>query len=487
MIPEEPSPRLAAFLSARCPEDVFVAQMEALIERRRAAPPGPGAAGRTPSLLLLGYNGAGNGGADARVHEIVRQIARIAGDQVRLSVALVADAKPDGLFDQAVPEPLSEYAVDHLEAASLRYDGVIVCEGSMFKSEHADMLCGMLAGALGVWDASGRLAVGYGGDAGAMSPRLERLVAGLGQGPTILCRTPRSRAQLTALGLRAEAGADTAWSFDPAPRDAAQARLDAFGIHGDRPLLAVCPINPFWWPVRPDLARAEALQQRGEHADLHYASVFFHADDDGRRAAYAAYLAALAAAVEDWRARRGGNVLLVGMERLDRRATRDLAALLSFPAPCLVSGDAPLRTIVAVLREADLLVTSRYHAIVLTMPAGVPAVGVSMDSRIADLLGGAGQGDLVIPVRDPALLKRLRGAMADAEARREASARRAADEVAAQLREMASMGRALFATMRRHFPWLRGPAPDAADEAFLPPLSPPLRALLDRRAGGLPA
>jgi len=42
------------------------------------------------------------------------------------------------------------------------------------------------------------------------------------------------------------------------------------------------------------------------------------------------------------------------------------------------------------LRELDALVTSRYHAAVLSMAAGVPAMAIGHDKRLDDLYGEIG-------------------------------------------------------------------------------------------------
>ena len=42
-------------------------------------------------------------------------------------------------------------------------------------------------------------------------------------------------------------------------------------------MLVVCPINPFWWPVKPDLLKAAAhALLGGQYKREHYKSVYFH-------------------------------------------------------------------------------------------------------------------------------------------------------------------------------------------------------------------
>jgi len=49
-------------------------------------------------------------------------------------------------------------------------------------------------------------------------------------------------------------GSDTAWTFEPLPPDYGNEVLRKAGWDGVTPVLVVCPINPFWWPVKASLA-----------------------------------------------------------------------------------------------------------------------------------------------------------------------------------------------------------------------------------------
>jgi polysaccharide pyruvyl transferase WcaK-like protein len=476
--PPAMTPRLAAFVAAPDPEAVFFAQCHELIAARRGA--GQRDRGDGPvRLLLVGYSGAGNTGADVRVLEIIRQVHAIFGrDQVEMGVVLVRKTDIATLFPDAVGELSTGYLVDFLDRVSPGYDGMLACEGSMFKSKNSNVFSGTMAAAVGLADAEGKLAVGYGADVGPMDPPLHDLVKSLGTGPLMMCRSPESAAVLDGMGLRTVTGADTAWSFDPAPRETAQAILAGMGLEPGQKLLVACPVNAFWWPVRPDMGMLREMEATGAHRDLHYGKMFFHSDSPERRSRYDRYLAGFAQAVTSWRERTGGMALLVGMERLDAVACADLAARLPNGAATLVSGDRPMQEIVAMLRCADLLVSSRYHAIVTSMPGLVPAIGVSMDERIANLLGGYGAGNRILEVDDPALGEKLTAAMVHVEAESDAIRVQTGREVARQLRNMARMGRDFAAEACRVYPTLTPPPDDAPFERFLPPLAPNLVKLL---------
>jgi polysaccharide pyruvyl transferase WcaK-like protein len=256
-------------------------------------------------------------------------------------------------------------------------------------------------------------------------------------------------------------------------------------------VLVCCPINPFWWPVRADLRRGVEQAVLKTHDQQHYASVYFHAGGADIDAKQAAYLAALAGALRHAREAHGAFVVLVGMEALDRQAVEALAKQLTTASgeapPLFVSDEHDHRTLVSILRQATALVSSRYHAIVTAMPAGVPAVGVTMDERISNLLGDAGLSELSVEVADADLEGRVKAGLArlfgDPEPVRAALRR----DVVRQLRLMGTMGQSFVeAVRRRHprFPIREGLGAGGDPWAHLPPLAPGLKALIEGAGEG---
>jgi polysaccharide pyruvyl transferase WcaK-like protein len=120
------------------------------------------------------------------------------------------------------------------------------------------------------------------------------------------------------------------------------------------------------------------------------------------------FLDSLAEAVRTHAARRKAGVfpVIVGMEANDRPACEALAERLGAADP-LVSDVVGPDLIVAVLRSASRLVSARYHAVLLSMARGVPAIGLAYDQRLPALLGEAGHADLALSVDDPELASGL--------------------------------------------------------------------------------
>ena len=87
--------------------------------------------------------------------------------------------------------------------------------------------------------------------------------------------------------------------------------------------------------------------------------------------------------------------ILVAMEMLDREACERSAERLG-GAPVFSSDKYDMYEMVSVLRACDRMVSSRYHAIVTSMPGGVPSAGVTMDERIRNLMRERGHDHLLM-------------------------------------------------------------------------------------------
>ena len=328
--------------------------------------------GEKLKLLFAGYNGTRNTGSDVRVEEMLRQVRRILGaENLALSVMTQNFDLTRGYFGDARQVHLPDVFPPFLHSEVRRNDGVIACEGSMFKSKFANALTTMFIGALGIASAQNKLSVGYGAEAGDMDPSLQKMCGRYCRDSLIITRNAESQEVLGKLGVPTELGTDTAWTFEPlGPEYGRKALLDA-GWDGTTPVLAVCPINPFWWPVKPSLAKWVAHSVAGAYKESHYRTIYFHRAGAKVDAAYEKYLAAMAGGVETYRKSRTVFPVLVAMEMLDRDACERVAEKLG-GAPIFASDRYNMYEIVSILRACDRMVSSRFHAIVTSMPAGVP-------------------------------------------------------------------------------------------------------------------
>ncbi len=436
--------------------------------------------GQPLKLLFAGYNGARNTGSDVRVEEMLRQVRHVLGpEQVELSVLTQDFDLTDGYFGDAMQVKLPDIFPPFLAREVPRHHGVIACEGSMFKSRFADALTTMMIGSLGIAAARNGLSVGYGAEAGDMSETLQRMVRRYCGSSLVITRNEESGRILRRLRVPVEAGTDTAWTFEPKPPTFGERVLREHGWNGTDRVLGLCPINPFWWPVKASLPKAVARLTTGAFKDAHYRSVYFHRSGPSVVRAYDRYLSAIAGAVEDFRKSRNVFPVLVAMERLDVEACERLSHRLG-GVPVFSSADWNMYELVSILRQSDLLVSSRFHAIVTSMPALVPSAGITMDERIRNLLIDRGHEDLLMTVDEPELEANLRDTLdvlwEDGDALRDGIGRC----VVRNLKRMARMGVFLEEETARRFPAFPVRSGVVDWREYLPPLSEELSDLVRR-------
>jgi polysaccharide pyruvyl transferase WcaK-like protein len=170
------------------------------------------------------------------------------------------------------------------------------------------------------------------------------------------------------------------------------------------------------------------------------------------------------------------------MEMLDRLACEEVESRLDERAPLFVSDEHNMYDLVSVLRNCSLMVSSRFHAIVTSMPGLVSSGGVTMDERIRNLMNDRGHGDLFLEVDDPNLEARVLDMMRTLD--REAERIRA--EIAAtlprQLELMGQMGIDFVDEVMRVYPSFPKPDLPRTWGAHLPSLPSALRTIMERHA-----
>lgn len=468
--------RVVEFAVSANPDATLIAHLGAAVTTTQRTPRLAKQPGEPLRLLLAGYLGAGNVGSEMRSNEIVRQVRHLLGEQpVEVTALAVSERLPDDVLQDIRMKLFEGYLPDTVVAAVEECDGVIACEGSMFKSTFSDVLSAIMAGALGMASRQGKLAVGYGAEVGAMEPDLRAFVADYAKDASIYCRNEASLQEARKLGLRAFSGADTAWSFTAAPVERAEELLRSFGWNGRDPILALCPTNPFWWPVKANPGMALAMQRTGAHKELSYGSVFFHAHSDEIDRRYRRYIQQFGAAAAELAGSMGAFPLLIAMERVDETACRDLAREIGGAPAMLVGSDYRVGEVVALLRRANLLISSRFHALVASLPGLVPSIGVATDERIRNLLSDSDASERLVSAADPDFAEKIVAAAGKLDAAQVAdSARRT---VANALRGMGEMGLGLAEELRGHFPELN--IAERSDwQSCLPPLSAQIQSFL---------
>jgi polysaccharide pyruvyl transferase WcaK-like protein len=434
--------------------------------------------GEKLKLLFAGYNGTRNMGSDVRVEEMLGQMRHILGaERVEFSVMSQNLEFSKGYFEGTRQVHLPDIFPPFLSDEVPRHHGVVACEGSMFKSKFANALTTMMIGALGMAAAENKLSVGYGAEAGHMDPVLAKMCGRYCKNSLVITRNEESRTVLRELGVPTELGTDTAWTFAPLPAEFGQKVLRQVGWDGRTPVLVVCPINPFEWPVKASIAKAALHSMTGAYQQSHYRGPYFHTSGPAADRAYQHYLTSIANAVDAFRKQRNVFVILVATERLDARPANRIAEKLG-GVPVLPSDQYNMYELVSILRACHMMASSRYHGIVTSMPALVPSAGITMDERIRNLMRERGHPELLMTVDDPDLEQKLLAALETLASEGERIADGIARTVVKNLKVMARMGVLFEEEVQRRYPEFPTRTGEWSWEDYLPPMSASLRQLV---------
>lgn len=434
--------------------------------------------GEKLKLLFAGYNGTRNTGSDVRVEEMLRQVRRILGaDRVDLTMMTFNFDRSRGYFEGTSQVRLPDIFPPFLSKEVSKHHGVVACEGSMFKSKFANALATMMIGSLGIAAAENKLSVGYGAEAGQMDPLVAKMCGRFCRNSLVITRNEESRTILRELGVPTELGTDTAWTFEPLAAEYGQKVLRDVGWDGKTPVLVVCPINPFEWPVKASIGKAALHSLTGAYKASHYRGPYFHNAAPEADRAYEHYLSSIAKAVAAFRQKRNVFVIMVATERLDARPCRRISEKLG-GVPVLTSEDYNMYELVSILRVCRLMVSSRYHGIVTSMPALVPSAGITMDERIRNLMNERGHKELLMHVDDPDLEERTLAALDVLDREGERIADGIGRTVVRNLKSMARMGVYFEEEVQRRYPEFPTRRGEWGWEDYLPPMSEGLRALV---------
>ncbi len=431
-------------------------------------------------LLFAGYNGTRNTGSDVRVQEMLRQVRHVLGaGNCDFSVMTQDFNRSRGYFAGTRQVHLPDVFPPFLFREVRRNHGVIACEGSMFKSKFANALTTMMIGSLGLASAENKLSLAYGGEADHMDPLIQDMCARYVHDSLVITRNVESQDLLRKLGISTELGTDTAWTFEPHPPEYARKTLREAGWDEKTPILVLCPIHPFVWPVKASIAKYVARATTGAYKESQYRTVYFHQSGADVDAKYRRYVSAFGKAAAAFRERHRVFPILVAMERLDAHACRSMQEFLP-GAPVFTSDDYDMFQLVSILRAGSYMVSSRYHGIVTCMPSLVASAGVTMDERIRNLMRERGHEHLFLTVDDadlePKLLQMMEALVREADSVREGIGR----TVVRNLKVMARMGTLLEDTVRRTYPEFPLRSGVLSWEEYLPPLNKPLRDLAER-------
>ena len=342
---------------------------------------------RKVRVLLMGYNGENNTGAESRLVTIARDVREVfQGTQLTMKAVVLTAANarryvkdPDvEMVEIGKPSQLWKIMALTLQP----FDLLILVEGSTFTDHFSPFLLYMfLAGALIHSMKPGRC-IAYAVDALEMSEFNKKLTRWIGNKiDLIITRNEDARDRLREWGIKQEiiVTTDTAFQYQPPPAERTDRLLEKLKLDPSKPLIGLAFKEFFWWPVSPKLW--------GPQEDLYRFWPLYHTWGPGDKEK-SMEMKGVWSNYADWLVEKyDANILWIAMERMDHPPSRDAYLLMEHrdQARLIPSNDFDLDDIIGLLSRLKLLTSTRYHACVLSMVSAIPMLAVSHDTRIESL------------------------------------------------------------------------------------------------------
>ena len=411
---------------------------------------GNGNHSNSPKVLLVGYNGANNTGAEALLLSDIADLRAVLGENALITIPSLNMANlrryvKEGPNLRVVPFP----TINLLGFRDLvrEHDLIMLVEGSTYMDTWTSAMLWAYLWTTKCADDMGKPCLAYAVDAGNLSDFNRRLVRReASKTDLIITRAQAAADRLRTCGVTApiETTADNAFTFRPDDRD--EGWVERTWPEGAAGAVGLAVVNFYLWPV--------VMRPWGRPEDC-YKWPYYYSDSPERRQATEALVDGYAALADCLVTEHGKTVALICMEQLDEPLARKIHQRMAHAGRARIfsSREYNASQMTVLLRSLEFLITSRYHACVLSLAAQVPQVAVGHDLRlktIYDELGFRDQFfvDPQMPEVCKAVKARVEKLLADPALEREAL-RRGYEEHRAQ----AQRNRALLRTFVQTHGW----------------------------------
>ncbi len=435
--------------------------------------------GEKLQVLFLAYSGARNTGAEVRVAECLRQTNQILGaDNIEINMMTLDVAEAEQYFKgyKVNLRHLNSVFFGDVFKQVLRNHLIVLVEGSCWKENFASALLLYFLYGAGLARQMGKASFSYAVDAGKMNKINNYVSWLLSRDTKLITRSAPASQVLADISLPgAIQRVDTAWSMPTETPAWADAKLKELGWNGKKKLAGLAFQNYFWWPIIPNFPAYLKTLVTGDKTNQ-YKLVYYYDYDAEDKKKYEAFRDECAAYM-DWQAETYGvQPVIVAMEALDEVACRDLISCMKHPAILISCNEYVGTQIGAILRRLSILTTTRYHAMVLSMPGCVPFIGLSRDERIMGVMKEIGEHEqYYVDYQTPELLTVLKD-KTTAILNNAKEAKRYAENIRANLpyyySQMAMLGLDIRDLVKQKFPEFPLPAIDENNVESLVPFIP---------------
>ena len=357
-----------------------------------------------PKVLLVGYNGANNTGAEAKLLVIIDEVRAVLGQDVCITIPSLNEVNlrrylQEGPTLKIKPVRPSLFPVDIWNLVK-QNDLILLVEGSCYMDTWGSALLWYYLLATRYAHQMKKPCVAYSVDAGKAS-RFNRWLIRREASKTnlIMARTKKAAERLQKWQVKApiEVTADNAFTFQPKPEDLGiLKRVWPEASH----VVGMAAEDIYIWPVqiRP-----------WDRKKYCYRWPYYYQHSKACKEKSELLIDVLAVQADELVEKYDKDIALLSMEGLDTAFTNRIQQHMKHADRTRVFSSTQYNAsqMTSILRSLDLLITSRYHAGVLSLPKLVPQTAIGHDLRIQDFYADLGIPELFVDHEDPDRYKKL--------------------------------------------------------------------------------
>ncbi|HYE67698.1 MAG TPA: polysaccharide pyruvyl transferase family protein, partial [Anaerovoracaceae bacterium] len=333
-------------------------------------------------VLLMGYNGANNTGSEARLIAIVDEVRNVLGHEVEITIPTICGENLRRYIKEEPNLKIVDYPTVYFFALYRlvkEHDLILLTEGSCYMDTWSSCLLWAWLWVTGCANRSGKMVVAYAVDSGYLSEFNQKLVRHVAsKTDLIITRTQASADRLKSWKVNAPiaATADSAFNFYPDPNDFDF--LKRSWPSAGEGVIGIAAVDFYLWPV--------VFRPFGRSKNC-YRWPYYYSDSHQRRSDRKTLAKNYAHFADQMIEKHGRPIALICMEQLDEALAGMILSSMRNPKEVRIfsSREYNASQMTSILRNLDLLVTSRYHAGVLSLDAAVPQIAIGHDQRLRDL------------------------------------------------------------------------------------------------------
>ena len=357
-----------------------------------------------PRILLVGYNGANNTGAEAKLLVSINEIRSVLGQDACITIPSLNEKNlrryvQEGPNLKIEPVRPSLFFPD-IRKYVKRNDLIMLVEGSCYMDTWGAALLWYYLLATRYAHSMKKPCVGFSVDAGNAS-RFNRWLIRREASKTslILARTKNAAERLQNWGVEApiKVTADNGFAFQPNPQD--QDLLKRVWPEASR-AVGIAAEDIYIWPVQIRLWERRKYCYRWPY-------YYQHSKECREKSDLLANV--LATQADQIIEKYDRDIALLSMEGLDTVFATKIQQCMKHADRTKVFSSIQYNAsqMTSILRSLDLLITSRYHAGVLSLPSQVPQTAIGHDFRIKDFYIDCEIPELFVDHEDPNRYKAL--------------------------------------------------------------------------------